>query len=376
MVRQQRTRSPQRWTAAHLRLADTHAAWRTDAEQGLAESKRWADPLWRRHRLDETYHRLCANPAVHLAAALEQAVQAAGQETAILRQWTDTLGQAARDTAEPTLQSWADRLQNAVAEDEPALAALTALLAHGQLGSTARAWAHTYRGQCLCLADLDDESIAELGRAIAVDSSNARAWAFRGEAHRCRGNNEQAVSDLTTALSLDPADVWALAGRGEAHRMAGHHDQAVADLTSALDLEPDDAWALAYRGAAHRMTGRYDQALTDLTAALDIQPDYARAFTQRGLVHLQTGRYDEAVADFSASLGLKADNPWVLCQRGVARRAAGQFSSAQEDIADAADQDAITDLLLYLAELSALDHAPTADRAQQCSRLIRERTSR
>ncbi|WP_240797807.1 tetratricopeptide repeat protein [Streptomyces sp. F001] len=337
MVRQQRTRSPQRWTAAHLRLADTHAAWRTDAEQGLAESKRWADPLWRRHRLDETYHRLCANPAAHLAAALEQAVQAAGQETAILRQWTDTLGQAARDTAEPTLQSWADRLQNAVADDEPALAALTALLAHGQLGSTARAWAHAYRGQRLSLADRDEEAIAELDRAVAVDSGNARAWAFRGNVHRWRGNDDQAINDLTAALDLDPDYAWALARRGDAHRSAGRLDQAVADLTAALNLDPDDVWALGSRGQTHYQAGRYDEAVTDFTAALDIDPTVAWVLGSRGQTHRMADRYEEAIADLTAALALDPDDAWSLAQRGAAHYGADRYDEAVADFSASLD---------------------------------------
>ncbi len=49
LVRQQRTHSPQSWAAAHLRLADTHAAWRIAVEERLCEAERWEDSLWRRH---------------------------------------------------------------------------------------------------------------------------------------------------------------------------------------------------------------------------------------------------------------------------------------------------------------------------------------
>ncbi|MFF1916771.1 helicase associated domain-containing protein [Streptomyces sp. NPDC058239] len=38
---QQRAHSPQRWITAHLRLADTHATWRTAVEEDVAEAKRW-----------------------------------------------------------------------------------------------------------------------------------------------------------------------------------------------------------------------------------------------------------------------------------------------------------------------------------------------
>ncbi|MFF4524735.1 tetratricopeptide repeat protein [Streptomyces bluensis] len=332
MVRQQRTRSPQRWTTAHLHLAAAHGTWRTEAEQGLSEARRWGDPRWRRHHLDETYHRLCAHPAAHLPTALGQAVHAAGQDTEILQQWTDRLGQAARDTADPALLSWAERLRHAVADDEPCLAALTALLTHGGLDTTARAWAHTYRGRHLYLADRDDEAVTELDRAVTIDPGNARAWGYRGDAHCSLGHLDQAVSDLTTALELDPTYAWSLGQRGEAHRQAGRHDEAVADLTAALDLDPSLVWALAFRGEAHRAAGRFDEAVNDFTAALDREIAFAaEVLSYRAEAHQQAGRYDESVADFTASLELDPTYAWALAQRGRSHRAAGRYEDAVAD---------------------------------------------
>jgi tetratricopeptide (TPR) repeat protein len=337
MVRQQRIRSPQRWSAAHLRLADTHATWRTATEQGLPEAKRWGEPRWRRHHLDETYHRLCANPGAQLAVALEQAVHAAGQDATILRQWIDTLAQAARDTADPALLSWTDRLQNAVADDEPALASLAALLTHGRLSTAARGWAQTYRGRRLYLADRDEEALAELDRAIADDPHNARAWSYRSDVHRWLGHTEEAAGDLSTALDLDPHDAWALAQRGEAHRMAGRHDEAVSDLTAALDLNPDHSWALSSRGEAHRQAGRFGEAVADFTASLVLDPDYAWALGSRGTAHQGAGRYDEAVSDLTGALALDSTLDWALAARGQVHRLAGRFDEAVTDLTAALD---------------------------------------
>ncbi|MGW1412632.1 hypothetical protein ACWCPY_42760, partial [Streptomyces sp. NPDC002403] len=141
MVRQQRAHSPQRWTAAHLRLADVHACWRAAVEENLPEAKRWGDPGWRRHRLDETYHRLCAHPGAYLVSALGQIAQAADWDTAVLRQWTETFEQAALDTGNAALLSWSGRLGNALASDGPVLACLTVLLTCGDLSTAARGWA-------------------------------------------------------------------------------------------------------------------------------------------------------------------------------------------------------------------------------------------
>ncbi|MBA2812158.1 tetratricopeptide repeat protein [Streptomyces sp. KM273126] len=332
MVRQQRTRSPQRWTTAHLQLAAAHGTWRTEAEQGLPEARRWGDPRWRRHHLDETYHRLCAHPSAQLSAALGQAVHAAGEGREILQQWTDRLGQAARDTADPALLSWAERLRHAVADGEPCLAALTVLLTHGGLDTTARAWAYAYRGRHLYLVDRDDEAVTELDRAVTIDPGNARAWGYRGDAHCWLGNLDQAVSDLTTALELDPTYAWALAERGEAHRQAGRHGEAVADLTAALDLDPTLFWALTFRGEAHRAAGRFDEAVNDFTAALDREPEFAaEVLSYRAEAHQQAGRYDESVADFTASLELDPTYAWALAQRGRSHRAADRYDEAVAD---------------------------------------------
>ncbi|MEU2502886.1 tetratricopeptide repeat protein [Streptomyces pseudogriseolus] len=339
LVRQQRTRSPQGWASAQLRLANMHAAWRIAVEERLPEAKRWKDPGWRRHRLDETYHRLCAHPATQLTPALEQVVQAAGQDTAVLRQWVETLEQAAQDTADATLLAWSTRLREALADDEPVLACLAGLLAHGPLGAAARSWAHTYRGHRLYLSDRDEEALIELDRALAHDARNAHARARRGETHRWLGHHEQAVADLTAALDIDPTLAWALASRGQAHQQAGHYDQAVTDLTAALDIDPTYAWALADRGEAHRQAGHYDQAVTDLTAALDIDPTFAWALGYRGHAHQQAGHYDQAVTDFTAALELDPSDAWVLGSRGQAHRQAGRYNQAVTDLTAALDID-------------------------------------
>ncbi|MFI7396441.1 AAA family ATPase, partial [Streptomyces tendae] len=233
MVRQQRTHSPQGWSAAHLRLADTHAAWRAAVEERLPEAKRWEDAEWRRHRLDETYHRLCAHPGTYRTSALEQVVHAAGQDTAVLRQWAETLEQAAQDTADAALLAWSIRFGEALADDQPILACLAALLTHAQLSTATKSWAHTYRGQRLYISDRDEEALVEFDRALAHDASHAHAWAGRGRTHRWLGHHDKALADLTVALELDPTLTWALTARGETHHLAGHYEQAITDLTAA-----------------------------------------------------------------------------------------------------------------------------------------------
>ncbi|MFJ8621040.1 tetratricopeptide repeat protein [Streptomyces clavifer] len=339
MIRQQRAHSPQGWASAHLRLAVTHATWRAEVEERLPDTKRWQDAEWARHHLDETYHRLCAHPGTYLTAALEQVVHAAGQGTAVLRQWIETLEQAAQDATDTTLHTWTGRLRDTLISDDPALTCLGVLLSHSRLSPESRSWAHTYRGTRLYLGDRDEEALTEFDRAITHNARNAHAWARRGGTHRWLDRYDQAITDLTTALDIDPTNTWALYQRGATLQQTDHYDQAITDLTATLELDPTHTWALATRGQTHRTAGRYDQAITDLTAALELDPTHSWALGQRGEAHRQAGRHDQAITDLTAALELDPTYSWALATRGEAHRQAGRYDQAITDLTAALELD-------------------------------------
>ncbi len=111
----------------------------------------------------------------------------------MLRQWIETVEQAAQDTADAALLTWSTRLRDALADDEPILACLAALLAHGRLGTTARSWAHTYHGRRLCYSDRDEEALIEFDRALAHDARNARPGQGRAAQPRLRAAGKVAL---------------------------------------------------------------------------------------------------------------------------------------------------------------------------------------
>ncbi|GGV03390.1 tetratricopeptide repeat protein [Streptomyces spectabilis] len=339
MVRQQQAHSPQRWTETHLRLADAHAAWRAAAERDLPRPKLWSDARWLRHRLDETYHRLCAQPTCQLAAALEEAVHAAGQDVAVLRQWVDVLQLAAYDTVDAGLLAWARRLDAAVTGDEPKLAALAALLEHGSLSVEGRGRAHRQRGRCFGSADRHEEALAELNRAVALNPRDATAWGHRGGAHQALGQLDDAIADFTTVIDLRPNDHLARVVRGALRLRGDHHEEAITDLTAALDADPAHAKALMLRGRARVKTERYEDAVKDLTAALELDPHSAFAFVQRGTALRKLGRGEEAIADYTCALRLDARYTFALTQRAVLHREAGRYEAAIADFTTAVEHD-------------------------------------
>ncbi|WP_327311763.1 tetratricopeptide repeat protein [Streptomyces sp. NBC_01243] len=339
LIRQQRAHSPQRWATAHLQLAEAHATWRAALEEGLPEWKRWRCPGWRRHRLDETYHRLCAHPEAYLSPALEQVVQAAGRDMMGLQQWIEILEQAAHDSADSSLIGWSERLREAVAGDEPELACLTALL-HGQLSAAAQVWVYIFRGRRLSLfAQRNADALAEFDQAIAIDPESAYALASRGEAHRWLGHFDQSIADLTAALAIDSTLTWALGSRGETYRCAGRFDEAITDFSTAYAFDPTDSWALAQRGETHRQAGHYDRAITDFGTACTLDPTNSWALAGRGEAHRQAGHYNQAITDLTAALDLDPTLLWALGYRGLARREAGHYNQAITDLTAALDLD-------------------------------------
>lgn len=399
MVRRERARSPQGWTAVHLRLADAHAAWRAGLEANLPAHRRRQDARWRRHRLDEMYHRLCAHPGGGLTAALEEAVHAAEASPDALRQWFDAFTRAADDTQDDALGGWAGRLRGETAQAaDPVVAALGALLADGPLDAAARAHAHVVRGRRLEVTGQEDAAAAEFDRAIALDPDNAaarfhrgrahlragspeaavrdldvavrldpadaRALAQRGEAHRRARRFDEAVADFTAALALDPGQVRALGSRGQVHQQAGRFDEAVADFSAALALDPGYLWALGCRGRSHRQAGRYEQAVDDLTAALDARPDHAWALAERGKAHRLAGRLDEAAADLTAALGLAPDYRWALVERGIVRLEAARPAAAESDFTAALALEP-DDLWALVGRARALEAAGRAEEARR-----------
>ncbi|SCE47520.1 TPR repeat-containing protein, partial [Streptomyces sp. DfronAA-171] len=235
MLHRMRTNSPQGWRELHERLADaqdvqlatveeeltTEWAARNGTDAGiLPEYAQWADERWRRYRAGRTYHRLCAAPHAALGEVLGDVARAAWRDPAYLRQWIDVLSQAARDSGDPALQAWSDRLLQAAAEEDAALACLTTILTDSPVPRPVRARVLAYRGGLQAEARRDQQAMEDLNQAVLLAPQEDTPLALRGEAHREAGRYDQAITDLTNALNLNPENTWALAQRGEAHREA------------------------------------------------------------------------------------------------------------------------------------------------------------
>ncbi|WP_315904305.1 tetratricopeptide repeat protein [Streptomyces sp. ASQP_92] len=327
MHRLQRTASPQRWRAGHERLAAWYARERAAAED--AAGRRWRDEAWREPRLEELYHRLCADPAGAFAQVLRDGIEACRQGTVTARRWARVIAEAGEDGNREALRKWGAACLTALeSERRHCVDVLGMMLARPELTDEDRVAVHIARAWGHFRSDAFEESLADYRRALTLDASSADAHHGRAVVHRAVGDYAAALADLDRLEELEPDQARAPRERGETHRRAGRYAEAVAELGRALALDPGDALTLGSRGQAYAQLGDPERALEDFDRALLIDPDYGWALVRRAHVRGLRGDTGGALTDLDRAEGLSPSWAWVLGERGDVYRFAGRHEEA------------------------------------------------
>lgn len=176
------------------------------------------------------------------------------------------------------------------------------------------------------------QALRDIGRAIALDGKNARAWRLRGDLLREAGGDlNRATADLSKAIELDPQDAEAYELRGVAYTNQRRLDRALADYDKAIKLKPDYAQAWSDRGATYYLNGNNDKAVSDLSEALRLDPSRARSYTNRGAAYKKLGQLDKAIADDSEAIRLDPKVPEYYDNRGLSYAAMKDYDKAIAD---------------------------------------------
>ncbi|MGW7229637.1 tetratricopeptide repeat protein [Streptomyces cyaneofuscatus] len=333
MLRLQRQQSPARWQQQHTRLADAFRDRRTQVEEGTPPPEGWwGDDRWRAARLQETYHRLCADPHAALPDALRELLDAYDHGGSTLRRWIQTLSRAGRDSGTPAIDSWGRRLLAAVEEEtHTAMGVLTVLLAHGGLDPQGRSLAHTLRGRDHRKAARYDEAVEDYSEAIALIPDAERARYGRGWTLSLQGQYGEALADLDRAVELSPGEADNFVARGMTLFGLRRDEEAVADYDRATELDPGDPLPLAFRGRTLLRLGRHEDALASCGRALELDPERAYALAVRGDALQELGRFDEALADYGRAIELAPRGSFYLSGRAKVLREVGRFDEALAD---------------------------------------------
>ncbi|MEU4894093.1 tetratricopeptide repeat protein [Streptomyces sp. NPDC044780] len=329
MLRLQRTTSPQRWSEAHTRLAETFAGWRETAAGGLDPRDGWKLDAWSGPRLEEWYHLLCARPSAALPGALRDGIDACDAGPAVARRWAATLAEAGEDADSEEVRAWGRRLEGALRDERRrGIEAMGLLLARAGLDTAGRAAAHVVRGWHRRSVEENDAALEDFRRAIELDPEDVRAHFGCAAIHRLTGDFTAAMDALDRVDALEPGTTWVQRERGETCRRAGRYEEALALLDPVIEADPGDHVALGSRGRIKAVLGRPREALADLDRAIALNGDYTWALVRRARVRSALGDTAGALEDLDRAEELAPDTPGTLGERGDVHRFAGHYEEA------------------------------------------------
>ena len=157
-------------------------------------------------------------------------------------------------------------------------------------------------GGCLLRLGEPKQALSYLGLASARFAHRASFRTLLAEACVATGERDRAIQELGAAVQIDPSDARALASLGGLLRDAGKRDDALAFLDEAVRIDPREPAAHANRGLLLHDLGRDADAIADLRAVVEISPADRMARFNLGALLVIAGKPAEAIPQLQAAL--------------------------------------------------------------------------
>ncbi len=175
-----------------------------------------------------------------------------------------------------------------------------------------------------------DAALADVGRAVALDSTKESVWQIAGAAHLGRAEEWRMMEKMSA--DIDGMDTVSLSLPDSTR---AEFFLAVEELSRGEDR---NCGARIQRARAWVVLGEYDKAIADYTAAIDCLlstvPGLAvEHYLNRAGVYLLKGDFESAIADYTGAIKVSGVSraPGLYRQRGRARLAAGKYAEAVKD---------------------------------------------
>jgi len=144
-------------------------------------------------------------------------------------------------------------------------------------------------------------ALAELDRALDIESENGTLLVNRGALLGAMGRYAAAERDLKKVLRVEPSHAEALFNLGVVMSKKGLWAEAVPHLRRAVELEPDRAAAHYYLGEALNHVDDLTGALAAYLRATELQPANPRALYGLGIIYDRLARPDDAAQMYRRS---------------------------------------------------------------------------
>lgn len=166
-------------------------------------------------------------------------------------------------------------------------------------------------------------------RAVMLDSTSAAAFASRGNVYDAMWRWTEGLADLRRAVGIDSGFALAHQWLGENLILNGDLEGAARELGTAARLEPYSAITAGLHGVAEVLSGRVDSGITIARRAVDLAPDEASPRLLLGAAYLYAERPFDAVFTLAGALELDPANPQVIGMLGYSYAVLGQTAKAR-----------------------------------------------
>lgn len=185
------------------------------------------------------------------------------------------------------------------------------------------------------LVDLDraDEAVELLGKTISANPSEG-LYRLRAILYRMLGKEDEALADLNKALAMQPRDPIALLQRAEIALGRDDVKSAKEDLKAATDIAPQVEQidqAIVVRCFIAIEEGRFADAISDMQILVERNPNDSFRQLQLGSLYLQDERPRKAIEIYTALLEKEPEDTSVLRSRADAYLAVGEHRKAIAD---------------------------------------------
>jgi tetratricopeptide (TPR) repeat protein len=211
------------------------------------------------------------------------------------------------------------------------------------------------------------EALPRFDEALASGLEEPMLYFLRGVAYVDLGRDQEAVADLTRAVALDPQDSASYSALARAWRALGRPEAARDALAAGIEATGGDLRLMVLLGHVQLEDGMWPDALQTLRAVAERDPDSVEAHRALGVLFSEIGDPDRAELSWRSALRLLPGDPLLLSGLGNALRDLGRDEEALASYraASAAEPDSAVHLANIGASLSRLDRLPAARTAYE-----------
>jgi tetratricopeptide (TPR) repeat protein len=132
---------------------------------------------------------------------------------------------------------------------------------------------------------------------IALEPNNDKYLAARAQCHTDLAELDLALADINRALAINSSEQSYFALRGSILGLQHDNLSALRDLDKALLMGPPSAKIYSMRATVLLLLDRYPEGLKDADRALALDPSSPNAYVTRGLIRYNLHDYQGAKAD-------------------------------------------------------------------------------